>query len=327
MNVFTPSIHKRASRWDDQATTRLVAPTARDLEYLYSLFIHGPLSSAMLRALIAPACRQKDVTTRLMILKRKPNAFIQQPWQQRHAFNANYNPLIYALSATGLQALLEQRRITRQQAQWYLGINDNRKAFDHETMAAYVSASLDLGCRQNGLCFISWLDIFEHSKCPQQTKSARNPFLIPYTIDRQLRALIPDGLCAVQTAAGINFYALEADRNNEPIETSNLTRSSYARHIQGYRHALRKELYKIHYGVPNLQVLNVTVSELHMINIIAHLKRVTAVKSPDLTGSHPFLFKSVPELGRRINKPPVDGAMLTSAWRRVGEDNVTIAKS
>jgi hypothetical protein len=195
-------------------------------------------------------------------------------------------------------------------------------------MAAYIMASLDLGCRQDPeLRFISWLDIFSHEKCPSTTKAARNPFLIPYSLANTDHAVIPDGLCGIEhRERGINFYAVEADRNNEPIESSNLTRSSYARHLQGYRYVLRNDLYKAHYGLPNMQVLNVTVSDLHMLNIISHLKKAAAEGARHLSGAHPFLFKSVPSLGRRINKPPVTDHVLTAPWRRVGEDNVTIAR-
>jgi hypothetical protein len=175
------------------------------------------------------------------------------------------------------------------------------------------------------LRFVSWLDIFKHEKCPAATKTARNPFLIPYTLDKVDHTLIPDGLCGIEhRERGVSFYAMEADRNNEPIEASKLARSSYARHLVGYRFVLRNELYKTHYGIPNMQVLNITVSEMHMRNIMAHLKRTTAEGARHLSGAHPFLFKAVPALGRRINKPPVSAHILTEGYRRVGEERVQI---
>ncbi len=326
MNVFTPSLHKRASRWDATANGRAIVITPRDLDFLFALFIHGPLSTAMLRALIAPDVSQKTVTERLKNLKRKPNGVIDQPWQQRAAVNANYNHLVFALAPAGLDLLLEEKRIKREQAAWYVGINENRKAYEHDAMAAYLTASLDLGCRQDpNLEFVSWLDIFSRDKCPPVTKAARNPLLIPYELDKAEHALIPDGLCGIShRERGVSFYAIEADRNNEPIEASKLSRSSYARHLLGYRFVLRNELYKTHYGVPNLQVLNITVSERHMLNIMAHLKKATTEPARHLSGAHPFLFKAVPSLGRRINKPPVSGHILTESYRRIGEERVRI---
>ena len=193
-------------------------------------------------------------------------------------------------------------------------------------MAAYLSASLDLGCRQDAnLRFVSWLEIVSHEKCPATTKAARNPLLIPYDLDKAEHTLIPDGLCGIaHRDHGVSFYAIEADRNTEPIVASKITRSSYARHLTGYRYVLRNELYKKHYGVPNLQVLNITVSETHMHNIMAHLKKTTAEGVRHLSGPHPFLFKAVPTLGRRINKPPVSGHILTEPYRRIGEERVRL---
>jgi len=280
----------------------------------------------MLRALVAPHVSQKTITERLKELKRKPNGFIEQPWQQRAAVNANYNHLVVALTPAGLDILREHERITNEQAAWYFGINENRNAFEHDMMAAYISASLDLGCRQDdALRFVSWLDIFSHEKCPPATKAARNPLLIPFELDTVKHAVIPDGLCGISHRDhGVSFYAIEADRNNEPIETSKITRSSYARHVHGYRYVIRNDLYKKHYGIPNLQVLSITVSETHALNIMAHVKKVTAEPVRHLSGAHPFLFKAVPSLGRRTNKPPISGHILTSPYQRIGDAGVRI---
>ncbi|MDR3386356.1 MAG: replication-relaxation family protein [Rudaea sp.] len=326
MNVFDPDLHKRASRWDASATGKPIVLTPRDLDFLFQLFIHGPLSTAMLRALIAPDVSQWTITERLKHLKRKPNGLIEQPWQQRAAVNANYNHLVVALSSAGLNALLENARITPEQAGWYAGINENRKTYEHDTMAAYISASLALGCREDAdLTFISWLDIFSRDKCPATTKAARNPLLIPFSFGKADHAVIPDGLCGIShRERGVNFYAIEADRNTEPIETSRLSRSSIARHLWGYRFVLRNELYRLHYGLPNLQVLTITTSEVHMQNIMAHLKRAAAAAERHLSGAHPFLFKAVPVLGRRVNKPPISGHILTESYRRVDDEKVSI---
>ena len=130
--------------------------TARDLDFLFALFVHGPLSSAMLRALVTPSVSQWTVTERLKKLKRKPNRFIEQPWQQRTAINANYNHLVFALSPAGLDLLREYARITSEHASWFSGMNANRNTYEHDTMAAYLSASFELGCRQDAnLRFVS----------------------------------------------------------------------------------------------------------------------------------------------------------------------------
>ena len=326
MNFFSPSLHKRASRWDANAEGRAIVVTPRDLDFLFALFIHGPLSTAMLRALVAPAVSQWAVTERLKKLKRKPNSFIEQPWQQRASADANSKHLVVAITDAGVETLIEHERITHQHAAWRAGINENRNVYEHEAMAAHIMASLDLGCRQDpNLQFVSWLDILKHGTCPETTRRAPNPLLISYTPDNVEHALIPDGLCGIEhRERGVSFYAMEADRKNEPIETSKLARSSYARHLLGYRYVLRNELYKRYYGIPNMQVLTITVSEMHVRNIMAHLRRTTSEGARHLSGAHPFLFKAVPALGRRINKPPVSGHILTDPYQRVGEGDVRI---
>jgi hypothetical protein len=327
MTVFSPEIHKRASRWDAKAESRPIVVTARDLDFLFALFIHGPLSTAMLRALVAPNVSQWTVTERLKKLKRKPNRLIEQPWQQRAAINANYNHLVFALSPAGLDLLREHARITSEQAFWFSGMNANRKTYEHDTMAAYLSASFELGCKQDeNLRFVSWLEIFSDARCPEETRAEPNPLVIPYLIGNVEHALIPDALCGIARCDTVvtTYYAIEADRNNEPIESSNIARSSYAKHLHGYRYVLRNDLYKRRYGVPNIQVLTLTVSETHMRNIMAHLKKITDNRAAGLSGAHPFLFKAVPALGRRINKPPVSGHVLTTPYLRVGDERVRI---
>ena len=44
------------------------------------------------------------------------------------------------------RTLIENERITYEQATRYFGVNENRKTYEHDTMAAHIMASLDLGC-------------------------------------------------------------------------------------------------------------------------------------------------------------------------------------
>ena len=168
---------------------------------------------------------------------------------------------------------------------------------------------------------------FQRRKCPDDTKAQRNPLLIPY-LNRQrrtrahtrrpLRRRSPRQWC-------LNYYAIEADRNTEPIDSSKAqalvlrkaTSPAIATSCATNSNAAQ-------YGVPNMQVLTITVSETHMRNIMSHLRRVAAERVPHLSGPRPFLFKAVPSLGRRINKPPVTGHILTTAFSRIDDDYVRI---
>ena len=60
-----------------------------------------------------------------------------------------------------------------------------------------------------------------------------------------------------------------------------------------------------------MQVLNATVSQIHMANIMKHLKRIS-------TKTRPFLFKAIPSMSKYENQPIISGHMLTTEWQRAG---------
>jgi hypothetical protein len=136
---------------------------------------------------------------------------------------------------------------------------------------------------------------------------------IPYKIDGKDKFLVPDALFAIETNDGKTCFALEADMHNEPIDPHELNRSSYGNKLTGYLAVFQSELYKAHWGIPNMQVLNATVSQIHMANIMKHLKRIS-------TKTRPFLFKALPSMSKYENKPIISGHMLTTEWMRVGHE-------
>ena len=206
----------------------------RDLEYLYRLFIHGPLSSAMLHNLVSPAVRRKETTERLKIMRRKPNCLVEVPKQSREAHNANYQPLMYKITNTGVQVLLLKGRIPEEVAHLHFILRQNYRTFHHDALAAYITASIELGGNEEGIKFFGWDYIFTHPKTPQTTKQSDNPLRIPYKIDGNDKFLVPDALFAIETKDGKTCFALEADMHNEPIDPHELNRSSYGNKLTGY---------------------------------------------------------------------------------------------
>jgi hypothetical protein len=110
-----------------------------------------------------------------------------------------------------------------------------------------------------------------------------------------------------------------SNMHNEPIDPHELNRSSYGNKLTGYLVIFKDNLYQKHYGIPNMQVLNATVSDIHMLNIIKHLKRIS-------TKTRPFLFKALPFMSKYENRPIISGHMLTTEWERVGYENKLIYK-
>jgi Replication-relaxation len=306
------------SRWE-VGETHPVKITPRDLEYLHRLFIHGPLSSAMLHQLVWPHATPPMTTGRLKILRRKPNCLVTVPQQLRLSYNANYQNLTFKITKAGVQVLLLKGRISEEVADLYFCLRQNYRTFHHDALAAYITSSIELGCKQLGFAFFGWDYIFTHPKTPLATKQSDNPLRISYLINGTEKHLVPDALFAIETPEGKICFALEADMHNEPIDPHELNRSSYGNKLAGYLAIFRDNLYQRHYGIPNMQVLNVTVSDIHMHNTMKHLKRIS-------TKTRPFLFKALPSMSKYENKPVISGHMLTTEWERVGHDNKLIYK-
>ena len=241
--------YHRFSRWE-VGQTHPIKVTLRDLEYLYRLFIHGPLSSAMLHQLVSPTVEHRQTTERLYHLRHNPNRPVEVPKQLRLSYNANYQHLTYKITNAGVQVLLFKGRISPEDADLWFRLQQNYRTFHHDSLTAYVTASIELGGRDTGIKFFGWDYIFTHPKTPETTKQSDNPLQLTYTLDGRERSLVPDALFAIETPAGKVCFALEADMHNEPIDPHKLNRSSYGNKLVGYLTAFGDHLYKAHYGIP-----------------------------------------------------------------------------
>ena len=210
----TPKYH-RHSRWE-VADSHAIKIMPRDLEYLYRLFIHGPLSSAMLHYLVSPAVRRKETTERFKIMRRKPNCLVEVPKQSREAHNANYQPLMYQITYAGVQVLLLEERIPEEVAHLHFTLRQNYRTFHHDALTAYITASIELGGNEEGIKFFGWDYIFTHPKTPQGTKQSDNPLRIPYKIDGNEKFLVPDALFAIEAKDGKTCFALKPTCTRSP---------------------------------------------------------------------------------------------------------------
>jgi hypothetical protein len=301
---------QRFSRWDD-GEAHAMKVTEPVLDILHNLFVHGPLSNAMLHALAAPHVAEKNTRNRTMLMKRKPNLLIEQPKQQRLAYNANYNSLTYRITNTGVQVLCDRSRITVEEAELFFKLRQNFRTYHHDALTAYITASIALGCREQTFLYLGWNYILTHARCPEAVRRSDNPLALRYQFGERTTVLIPDAIFAVKTQEGVNCFMLETDRHNEPIDAHELNRSSYAAKLNSYLIVLKEQLYEKHFGLPNLQVLNVTVSTIHMHNIMRRLDTLTK-------RTRPFLFKAIPMMSRYENKPVISGHILNTPCQRIG---------
>lgn len=324
---------KRRSRMKRQKTGKRVQLTRRDLEILRLLSRYRYLRSTHLHAL-AGGKSPKRFVERLGDLYHEC-AFIDRPAAQWQAVNARYMPVVHELGKAG-QAILNQygagpdadplmtQRHRREIA----------RRFQHELMICDILASIEIGARADpDLRFISWPEILTNPNMPHATRDAVNPMAVDvsvtyapprsaksYSFDRPL---IPDALFGLEYRRkgkkAYRFFALEADRNTEPIVRSRPQKSSYYRKILQYRAVLEHGLYKSVWGLPKLLVLTVTTNDRHRENIMQVVDALTAG-----AGSTNLLFKTMPSLASLERAPMPVGDMLTTPWQRASHPDFYI---
>lgn len=187
-------------------------------------------------------------------------------------------------------------------------------------------ASIELGVRQDlSLRFISWQEII--AKVPESTRKLDNAFAIPVSITHTFprtgatqRAdikVVPDRLFGLEYvddgSKAYRFFALETDRNTQPVTRSDLNQSSYLRKILAYRQIATQNIHKSHLGLPNLLILTVTTNEPHMANIMSLVKELAHEGKSKL-----FLFKTMSSVGDFKKAPEPTTYLLADAWQRVG---------
>jgi len=309
---------RRRSRLHRSATGRSLALTPRDVEIFRILNRHRYLRSSFIHAFVGG--------NKIALIKRLGtlyhNGYLDRPAQQWQAINARYMPAVYELGQKGTQALRA------------IGISVNSmpsQQFSHSLMICDILGSIELGIKSDpSLRFISWQEIV--AKLPTVAADRQNPLELPCSIaftfprtkttHRSTKALVPDAVFGIEYRASrsYRFFALEADRNHEPIFRTNLSQTSYLRKVLQYRE-IAKGTYKTHWGLPNLLVLNVTTSEPHMSNIMKLVRDVCGEK-----GASYLLFKTMPSLASLERAPLPDTSMLTLPWLRSGHDPFEIHK-
>lgn len=311
----------RRSRMHRQPTACRIALTVRDLEILSALARYRYLRSSHLYALVGGRSRRRFVE-RLGLLYHE-GGYVNRPARQWQVINARYMPAVYELTDAGERVLIEHGHA----ASWSPLLHRGRGAgilFQHELMVSDILSSIEIGVHgRSDLRFVSWQEILD--KAPDTTRNLPQPFDIPATISHKLagrietcaRPIKPDAVFGLEYRSeekkSYRFFALEADRANEPVYRGTLELSSYLRKLLQYCDVLRRRAYRSHLGIPNLQVLTVTTAEPHMRAIMACLGALTEGQGqPDL------LFYPMPSLASLERAPPPTPFILDASWARVG---------
>ncbi len=315
-------LHTRArnSRWSrDPVTgrdgaTSAVYPTQRDIEIFALLVRFRYLPSDYIHAFVGG--NEKALGRRLNLLSREPNLYLVRPHQQRQNADANYRRLIYQLDERGSRALRERDLP-------FLSKSHHHN-FAHEVLVAQITASIELGTKENtNIRLITWPEILASANMPQATRDSPTPATIrvTYSLRGESRSdeITADGrpFGLERTIDGRRSYlffpGIEADCATEPLDAGDLDRSSIAKKLSAYTAIGENGIYRSHFGFPNFLVPFVTTGSTRMRSMMQLLDRLTGGR-----GSKMFLFKTFPSFTSPDKPPPANGHMLTAPWQRVG---------
>lgn len=291
----------------------VVRPTDRDLEIFKLLARYRYLPADFIQAFIGGGAQ--GLRRRLNFLSRKPNLYLNRPHQQYQRANANHRHTVYELDERGARCLEEHGMPAPAKTR--------SRAFAHEFMVAQIMASIELGTLANpDIRLINWAEILTHPSTPSTTKSSRRQG-IPVAFQHRRQAY-KTKVCADAEPFGLErislgnstylfFPGIEADCGTEPIDTSDIERSSIYKKFLAYLAVAEQILYRSHFGFPNFFVPFITTHTVRMRSMMALLDRIT-----DGQGSKMFLFKTFPHFAAPDPTPLADGHMLTREWHRVG---------
>jgi Replication-relaxation len=224
--------------------------------------------------------------------------------------------LIYELDARGSHVL-------RERGLSFLPKSYHRN-FAHELMVSQIMASIELGTREKkNVRLITWPEILASSNTPGATRQSATTCSIPVTftafgepcsmtVNADARPFgverTIEGSCTY-----LFFPGIEADCGTEPVETSNLDRSSITKKVAAYRAIAEQGLYRSHFGFPNFFVPFITTTRVRMESMMKVVDRMT-----EGSGSKMFLFKALPAFSTAEKLPKAGGHMLTEPWQRCG---------
>jgi hypothetical protein len=311
---------QRMSRWSRDPVLSasgapiVVHPTERDIEIFKLLGRFDYLPADGIHAFVGGS--EKALRYRLNLLSRKPNLYLSRPHQQRHSADANCRPLIYELDERGAR-MLRDRGLP-------CPTKTYRRNFAHELMVARITASIELGTRENpNVRLITWQEILASENTPKATREASDPAPIPvsYSLRGQFQRgeVVADGrpFGLERTIDGRHSYlffpGLEADCATEPLDASAIDRSSIAKKFAAYAAVAEQGIYRSHFGFPNFLVPFITTNITRMDSMMELLNRFAAGR-----GSEMFLFKTLPAFTSPEKPPAPSGHMLTVPWQRVG---------
>jgi len=310
----------RRSRMRRTRTGKRIELTARDLAIFRLLSRFRYLRSNLIHACVGGRSQTRFIE-RLGDLYHE--GFLDRPAQQWEFAYCRFLPTVHEIGARG-RRVLDERGEPGVEPVTFLSKSGHQQ-FQHALMICDVLAVLELAARRDGrVRFIAWPEIL--AKAPLATRTSAHALQLPAGPREGAgldRGPLPDGLFGLEYsqsgAKTYRFFALEIDRGTMPVSRTNALQTSYVGKILNYHSALSREAHRHRWGLPNLLVLTVTLTEPRMMSIMSALNQLPVCKSV-------FLFATcTPRCSSRVSLGR-DASLPLQTWGRVGLPPMSIVR-
>jgi hypothetical protein len=182
------------------------------------------------------------------------------------------------------------------------------------------------------LRIVPWSEIIASEKTPEAVRNSARPTHIPVSFvlggKEHRTEIAADGKPFAieyrfpeQNPAHRFFPGIEADTGTEPIESSDVERSSICKKFAAYLAIEEAHTYRTHFGFPNLFIPFVTTSVARMNSMKSLLKKLT-----DGRGSRKMLFTTFATFNSPEEAALSAHNMLAVSWHRVGYEPLCVGQ-
>ena len=180
----------------------------------------------------------------------------------------------------------------------------------HSAMTIAATANLDIGARATGFKYISQAEIIDRLPPRKYALSMPNGRVV----DGKTRYTTPDALCGIEYGNGVRFFAIEADRGTETLDTKIRNK------LKAYDYILKKKEYQKLFDIPVLYPMVVTTTEARMNSMIKIAE--------ELFGSSSLiLFTYINGFTGHFRSPRYIPDFFTREWNRAGKPPFRIDKA
>lgn len=303
----------------------------RHLDLLEILFRHRMLPSNVIHALSRREVDQRTTTDTLRPMRLPPNYLVSQPEAQNDNHFADNAYRVYELTLKGAQALLDEKRITYDQFRLWCSIRkaQRNEHYLHKLGTAYITASVELGCRDHEYRYYSSIDILLRDKCPKETRERGLPLAVMYSDAGKSHALIPDDVCGIGYGdRGLIGLLIERDRATEQHEekvdkSSGNEKKSTRQTIKGYRDIFFRKQPEQLFGLKSAHLLYVTETLSRMHSVVEHAEEIAMNDGKGSANALLFGHVRIPKSHLQL---PATSLMFSFDYFRIGGKTTNLSK-